>query len=57
MNIAERMKQTFETIEKQIMAGDEVNRTDRAFYSSYLASIKGTNAGNAGKRKQTRTGK
>ena len=56
-NIEEQMKADFEHIESRIMNALYVNISDRKFYQSYLASIKNTNAGNAGRRKLVKTGK
>jgi hypothetical protein len=51
-----KYKAAFETIEARIMAGLEVSKADAKFYKSFLSSIKNTKAGNAGKRKPTKTG-
>jgi hypothetical protein len=57
ISTAEKMKMDFEHIENRIMSGLYVCNSDMKFYKSYLASIKNTKAGNAGKRKSIKTGK
>lgn len=57
MSLNEKMELDFQTIHQRILDSQPVGKEDKRFYDSYLAAKKGTNAGNAGKRKVVKTGK
>jgi len=53
----EKMHLAFIEIEQKLMSGENISKEDMKFYKSFLSAKKGTNAGNAGKRKIEKTGK